>query len=204
MSGGRWLTHENQTGRKTEIWKWLTYKNIGQRTCHIDGSGSSEDFSLLGVEESIDHSEIHFMLCHVTWVLCRWWRGPYSVFLVSGQWGREFLILCCGNAAASAATHWQFHDSSSLPFICRNSFWLSFRSWQKKSDHWQMFSEKCNFICYWSVMDTKMQFLKGFFSSLGSRKKTCVHKNQIKKKNTIYMRCIACTQTAWGFQTLRF
>ena len=43
----------------------MTYKNIGQRTCHIDGSGSSEDFSLLGVEESIDHSKIHFMLCHV-------------------------------------------------------------------------------------------------------------------------------------------
>ena len=84
------LTHKNQTGRKTEIWKWLTYKNIGQRTCHIDGSGSSEDFSLLGVEESIDHSEIHFMLCHVTWVLCRWWRGPYSVFWFQDNGGKNF------------------------------------------------------------------------------------------------------------------
>ena len=128
MSGGRWLTHENQTGRKTEIWKWLTYKNIGQRTCHIDGSGSSEDFSLLGVEESIDHSKIHFMLCHVLGISLEFLAGGgEALILFFGQWGQEFLILCCGNAAASAATHWQFHNSSSctgafLPKTCQSCF----------------------------------------------------------------------------------
>ena len=52
---------------------------------------------------------------------------PLFSFLVSGQWGQEFLILCCGNAAASAATHWQFHNSSSctgafLPKTCQSCF----------------------------------------------------------------------------------
>ena len=97
--------------------KWLTYKNIGQRTCHIDGSGSSEDFSFFGSWGKYWSlwNTFHALSRHLSslQVVAR----PLFCFLLSGQWGQEFLILCCGNAAASAATHWQFHDSSSLPFI---------------------------------------------------------------------------------------
>ena len=76
----------------------MTYKNIGQRTCHIDGSGSSEDFSLLGVEESIDHSKIHFMLCHVLGISLEFLAGggeALILFFGLRTMGQEFLVLCC-------------------------------------------------------------------------------------------------------------